>query len=202
MQSSVKKYMIFPAFLPWLLAIGGAIGTFVSLMLTIEEFHFLKNPSAPLSCDINPIVGCGSAMSTWQGHVFLGIPNQLFGIAAFAAIATLGVVLINNAKIPQWMWRALTAGLFGALLFVHWFIYQSIFVLERLCPYCMATWVVTIPMFWYTFLFALKSGYLKQLRIPAKAQSFMLAHHLDILFVWFLLIIALIVQHFWYYFAG
>ncbi|MFZ1484286.1 MAG: vitamin K epoxide reductase family protein [Candidatus Saccharimonadales bacterium] len=202
MQKTLKKFVTFPNFVPWLLAIGGSIGTLASLMLTIEEFHFIKNPTAPLSCDINPIVGCGSAMSTWQGHVLLGIPNQLFGIAVFAAIATLGVVLINNIKLPKWMWQSLTAGLFGALLFVHWFIYQSIYVLERLCPYCMATWVAVIPMFWYTFLFALKSGYLTRLRIPAKAQDFMLRHHLDILMVWFLIIVGLIVQHFWYYFAG
>lgn len=202
MQTSFKKILLFPNFLPWLLAIGGAIGTLASLMLTIEEFHFIKNPEAPLSCDINPIVGCGSAMSTWQGHVFFGIPNQLFGIAAFAAIATLGVVLLSKITLPKWIWQGLVAGLAGATLFVHWFIYQSIYVLERLCPYCMVTWVATIPMFWYAFLFALKSGYLKQLKIPAKAQKFMLTHHLDLLLVWFLVVILLILNHFWYFFAG
>ena len=35
------------------------------------------------------------------------------------------------------------------MVFVHWLIYQSVFVIGALCPYCMVVWAVTIPTFFY-----------------------------------------------------
>jgi len=188
-------------FVPWLLAIAGAIGAFASLMLSIEEFHHIKNPGAPLACDINPIVGCGSAMNTWQGHVFFGVPNQFLGLAMFTAVMTVGVAMLAGARFKRWFWLGLQGGLTAGLIFTHWFIYQSTFVLNRLCPYCMITWVVTITAFWYILLYGLRAEHFK---LPARYQrfaNFIHRHHFDILAVWFLAIIILILWRFWYYFG-
>jgi len=31
---------------------------------------------------------------------------------------------------------------------VHWLIFQSLYRIGALCPYCMVVWVVTITVFW------------------------------------------------------
>jgi hypothetical protein len=41
---------------------------------------------------------------------------------------------------------------------VIWLIAQSIFVLGTLCPWCMVTWVVTIPTFYVVTLHVLRAG--------------------------------------------
>ena len=46
----------------------------------------------------------------------------------------------------------------GAFAFVCWLIYQSIFALGTLCPWCMVVWTVTIPLFWAVTLYNLKAG--------------------------------------------
>ena len=42
--------------------------------------------------------------------------------------------------------RGLVAGCAGGLAFVAWFLFVSVTVLGKLCPYCMVIWAVTIPV--------------------------------------------------------
>ena len=44
------------------------------------------------------------------------------------------------------------------VVFVHWLIFQSLYVIGALCPYCMVVWAVTIPIFWYVTLHNLRSA--------------------------------------------
>ncbi len=74
-------------------------------------------------------------------------PNPLLGIASFAVVTTLGVVLLTGAVLPRWVWLGLQAGVTFGVVFVHWLIYQSLYVIGALCPYCMVVWAVTIPLF-------------------------------------------------------
>lgn len=180
-----------------ILAITGALGAFASLMLSIEEFIHLKNPNQSLNCDLNPLVGCGSILDTWQGHVFLGVPNQFWGLAAFSVLAMIGVLLIAKVQLPRWIWQGLQIGMLGGVLFVLWFIYQSMFVLNHLCPYCMLTWTVTLIAAWYTTIHNVKNANFK---IPARLQkiaSFSVRHHFDIIITIFLVIIMSILTRFW-----
>ncbi len=184
-----------------LLAVGG-LGAFASFMLVVEEFFHLKNPGVALGCDLNPVINCGAAMDAWQGHVFLGIPNQVFGLAMFSAILTIGVVLIAGANFKRWLWQAMYVGLGFGLLSVIWFIYESLYVLGYLCPYCMLSWVATIVGFWYALLYGIRAGHISAKGKLQRISNFSQRHHLDIIAFVFLLIIALILNRFWYYFAG
>ena len=40
------------------------------------------------------------------------------------------------------------AGATAGVVFIHWLIYQSVFRIEALRPYCVVVWVVTITAFW------------------------------------------------------
>lgn len=61
------------------LAVGGAIGFLAAFTLTVEKIALLKDPSYSPSCSINPVLSCGSVMTTSQAEVF-GFPNPLLGI--------------------------------------------------------------------------------------------------------------------------
>jgi len=65
----------------------------------------------------------------------------------------------------------------------------------------MVVWSITWPIFWYTTLYNLRE---KNVPTPEKLRgivSFAQKHHADILVAWYLLIIALILQNFWYYWS-
>jgi hypothetical protein len=60
-------------------------------------------------------------------------------------------------------------GVVGALVLVIYLITQSITVLNVLCPWCMVTWLVTIPTFWAVTFYNLKVG---NIPVPASVRQF------------------------------
>lgn len=183
---------------PWLLLIGGLTGLFSAIILTLEKIKLLKDPEAVLGCDLNPIIACGSVINTPQAEAF-GFPNPIIGIVGFSVVALIGGAILAEASFKRWFWLGLQFGVVFAVGFVHWLMFQSIFRINALCPYCMVVWSVTIPIFWYTTLYNLKAGYIKTPKQLQKIVVFAQKHHADILFIWYLAIIGVILNHFWYY---
>jgi uncharacterized membrane protein len=184
--------------LPFILLIGGAIGVLCAAILTIEKFHLLEHPGGKLGCDLNPIVACGPVINTHQASAF-GFPNPIIGLVGFGIIVTVGMALLAGATFKRWFWLGLQAGVLFGVSFVTWLQFETIFRIHALCPFCMVVWSVTIPIFWYTTLYNLRAGHIKT---PAKLRSvvsFAQKHHGDILISWFLIIIGVILHHFWYY---
>ncbi|HEU4807375.1 MAG TPA: vitamin K epoxide reductase family protein, partial [Homoserinimonas sp.] len=87
-----------------------------------------------------------------------GFPNPLIGIAGWAAVFAVGCLVLSGIRLAPWFWIAFTIGVTGALVFVCWLIGQSILVLGTLCPWCMVTWAVTIPLFWAVTLSGARDG--------------------------------------------
>ena len=184
--------------LPWVLALGGVVGLAAALVLTIEKIALIRDPGYIPSCSINPILSCGSIMKTAQSQVF-GFPNPLLGIAGFAVVTTTGMVLLSAARLPRWFWLGLLAGTALGVGFIHWLIYQSLYVIGALCPYCMAVWVITIPVFWYTTLACLSHGHLP---VPTRGQHLvqgLIRYHGVVLTAWYLIIAVAVLQAFWTY---
>lgn len=179
---------------PFILIVGGVIGFTASFILTVDEFKLLKNPGYTPGCNISPIISCGSIMKTEQSAV-LGFPNSLIGIGAFAAIIAIGLALVSGAKLPKRFWQTLLAGVAVAAVFVHWLIFQSLYRIGSLCPFCMAVWAATIAIFWYLVLYNLSFIRSKGSKLVRLVQK----HHGDVLVVWLLIIAALILKRFWYY---
>jgi uncharacterized membrane protein len=129
----------------WWVLIAGAIGLAASMTLTVEKIDILLNPSYQPSCNLNPIISCGSVMVTTQASL-LGFPNPLLGIVAFTVVLVAGVLAVAKVPIPQWFWIGLTAGIVVGTVFVHWLIFESLYRIGALCPYCMVVWVMTITL--------------------------------------------------------
>jgi uncharacterized membrane protein len=185
-------------YLPHVLTASGLVGVLASAALVVEEINLLKNPAQQLGCDLNPIIACGSVINTGQAAVF-GFPNPLLGVAGFGGLLAIGLALFAGAKFGKWFWQFMLAGLLFAAALVHWLIFQTIYSIGALCPFCMVVWVVTITSFWYVLVYSLRK---KNLKVPSrlkKVSVFAQKHHLDVLIIWFLVVIGLILNHFWYY---
>ncbi len=134
-----------PAPSAWWVLIAGVIGLVAAMALTVEKFKILLNPHYVPSCNLNPIVSCGSVMTTPQASV-LGFPNPLLGLVGFTVVLVTGVLAVTKVRLPQWYWIGLTLGTLIGAAMVHWLIFQSLYRIGALCPYCMVVWAVTIPL--------------------------------------------------------
>jgi uncharacterized membrane protein len=128
----------------WVL-IGGILGLAASFTLTVEKIALLKDPSYVPTCSLNPVLSCGSVMVTPQAGIF-GFPNPLIGIIAFTVVVVTGVLAVARVRLPQWYWVGLLIGTMLGAVFVHWLIFQSLYRIGALCPYCMVVWAVTMPL--------------------------------------------------------
>ena len=183
--------------LSWLLLLGGIIGTAAAFVLTVEKVALLTDPALVPSCNLNPVLNCGSIMRTDQAEAF-GFPNPLIGLATFPVLATTGAALLAGARLLRWYWLGLQIGVTLAVLFVGWLIFQSLYRIDALCPYCMVVWAVVIPTFWYVTLANLRLGC-----FPVSSKSRLgrtvLANRGVILTCVFVGLIGLVTHWFWDY---
>src|SRR5690625_4025299 len=49
-----------------LVLITGVLGTFASLELMLDHIRILADPDFTPACDINPLIGCGIFLQSWQ----------------------------------------------------------------------------------------------------------------------------------------
>ncbi len=180
----------------WLYVVGGGIGLVASFVLMVEKIALLADPSYVPTCSLNPVLSCGSVMATPQAAAF-GVANPLLGVTGFAMVLTAGAALAAGFRPPRWFWLAMQAGTTFGVGFVDWLIWQSLYSIGALCPYCMVVWAVTIPLFWYTTLHNLERGHLT----GRPSSAVLVRYHSAVLALWFVAIIAIIAARFWDYWS-
>lgn len=186
--------------LPWLLVICGTIGVVASVMITVEKFDLIKNPHYQPICNLNPIISCGSVMESKQASAF-GFMNTYIGLVGFPVVVTIGMAMLAGATFKRWFWLGLQLGLSLGLAFAYWLLFESMYRIRALCPYCLSVDVALTTVWWYVTLWNFQ---VDNLSVPTRLQrlsGFVKRHHADMLVLWFLLVVALILQHFWYYFG-
>jgi len=151
-----------PWFLIVILLASGIAGLWAAFALTLDKFAVLQaeidGVTADLDCNISVIVQCGANLQSWQGAVFFGIPNPVWGLMGWVAPLAVAVALLAGARFQRWFWLVFNLGLAGALAFCIWLMSQSIFVIGTLCPWCMLTWSAAILAFWTVSFWNLKQG--------------------------------------------
>ncbi len=178
----------------WVL-LAGIIGEVAAFVLTVEKVRQLQNPSYVPSCSINPVLSCGSVMLTKQASLF-GFPNPLLGIAAFSVVIVTGVLAVAGVRLPRWYWVGLAGGTLLGAVFVHWLIYQSLYEIGALCPYCMVVWVVTMAL-----LVVVASIALRPLAGGNKVVDALYQWRWPLYAVWITAIALLILDRFWSYWS-
>ena len=129
----------------WWVLIAGSMGLLFSMALTVEKIRILLDSDYVPPCNINPVLSCGSVMTTPQASL-LGFPNPLVGIAGFTVVVVTGVLAVAKVPLPRWYWLGLALGTLSGAVFVHWLIFQSLYRIGALCPYCMVVWADTITL--------------------------------------------------------
>lgn len=183
--------------LPYIYILAAVVGLAASFVLTYDKIHYLKDPSYVPSCNINPIISCGSVMKTQQADL-LGVPNTIYGIAGFSALLLLGLVLATGSKLNKNLWRLVNGAVFlGFTLFIYLF-FEGVYRINAICPYCFAVWVVMPPVLLYTTIYNLEAGNIK-LGLNTKIKDFLLRYHWEILTSWYVIFFGMLLTHFWYY---
>lgn len=186
--------------LAWLLLIGGILGTIAAGVLTVEKIALLTDTAYVPSCSLNPVLNCGSIMRTDQAEAF-GFPNPLLGLAAFPVLAATGAGLLAGARYRRWYWLCLQAGVTLGAVFVVWLIFQSLYRINALCPYCMVVWAVVIPTFWAVTATNAAQGTFGD-RVPSTRLAQSLGYYQPVLIATaFVIVAALITERFWDYWS-
>lgn len=197
---SVKNLNLRKA-LPWILLIGGIIGYACAFIIMWDKVKLADNPNYIPSCSLDPVVSCGSVMKSAQAHAF-GFPNPFIGLGAFPAVAVVGGAMLAGARFKRWFWLTLQGGYTLGLIFAYWLLYESVYRIHALCPYCLGIDVVMTITFWYLTLYNIDQKNIPLLKgKPQKIYDWVRRHHLDLLVTWFIIIIAVILKHFWYYYG-
>jgi uncharacterized membrane protein len=194
------KYRLNQTF-PFIVLACGIIGLIASLILVHDTLAVSQNAHYVPSCNLNPVLSCGNVINA-PGDKILGLPYPYYGIAAFSILIGSGAGMLAGAKYKKWYWLTfqvlMTIGTVGAYLLLL----KSIYKIHSLCPFCLSVDVATTILFWYTtlYVFGLQDIRVRNAKLNA-VYFWVRRHHLDILILWFLLVIAFILKHFWYYYG-
>jgi uncharacterized membrane protein len=177
----------------WVL-IAGVLGLASALTLTVEKIEILINPDYVPSCSINPVLSCGSVMVTPQASAF-GFPNPLIGIVGFTVVLVTAVLALAKVRLPRWYWAGLATGTLLGVAFIHWLIFQSLYRIGALCPYCMVVWAVTIPLLVVVASIAL------QPRLEHGVAGVLHQWRWSLVTLWFAALVLMILARFWDYWS-
>ena len=181
-----------------LLLIAGSVGFTAAFVLIVEKMALLADAGYVPSCSLNPVLSCGSIMKTPQAEVF-GFPNPLIGVAAFPVVAATGAAVLAGARFARWYWIGLQIGVTAGVMLIGWLIFQSLYRINALCPYCMVVWTVMVPLFLYVTLRNARAGTLGHRAQVSRLTSVIAEWHLLVLTVIATVILALVAHRFWYY---
>jgi uncharacterized membrane protein len=140
-------------------------------------------------------------MKTEQASL-LGVPNPIFGLVGFAVLTTIGTCLLAGATFKRWLWLGIQAGLSLGIIFMHYLFFQGVYRIGAVCPWCFIIWIIMIPCFWLLSVYNLRQ---KNLVLPGgwgrQVTMFASANTGNILLLWYIIIFAILLQRFWYYWS-
>lgn len=178
------------------LVVAGILGFAAAFELTVDKIRLLIDPAFVPSCNLSPILSCGSVMRTAQASVF-GFANSIIGVGAFAVVAAIGFGILAGARFRGWYWIGLQLGALFGIGFVHWLAFQSMFRIGALCPWCMVVWTVTIPTFLSVTAYVTRTGRLGRGAVPF--GRFLRRHNAELLILWYLVFVLAAGVRFWSY---
>jgi uncharacterized membrane protein len=174
------------------------VGLAAAFILMLEKIELLKNPAAQLSCNINPVVSCGSVILSKQAEAF-GFANPIIGLVSFAVIITIGMGMLAGAKYKRWFWLGLQSGTIFGALFITWLFYEAVYQIKALCPYCIVVWAMVIPLFVYVTRYNILEGNIKVSKPLQGVSRWFCENAWFIVALWYLAIFTAILMQFWYY---
>lgn len=168
-----------------------------SFVLAIDAVTLAGDRDAVFSCDINAVVSCGTVGSSWQASV-LGFPNAFLGLISEPVVLTLAVAGIAGVRFPRWLMLTAQAGCTVGLGLAYWLLYQAIFHIGAVCPWCLLVTVATTFVFVELTRVNVLHGNLPLTRTSRRVLEEVIRHRLDVLavMVWLCGILLLLVTRY------
>lgn len=185
---------------PKILVYGSLIGLIASFWQAAERIHMLKNPGIELSCNLNPVVDCGSVLGNSQAAVF-GPPNAFIGMVVFSLLFAFGLQRISGGSWTSFVSKVAVIFSIIIMSFSIWFFSVSLYSIGKVCIFCVFIWAVSMPIGIYGVKDYLEnkkslSGFQKSI------SNFLQKHHFTLLVVIYTVLISLYLLRFReYYFA-
>lgn len=129
-----------------LIVIFSALALLAAFQLSVDKIHTLENPGIKLECNINSVLNCASVMKSPQAEL-LGFPNSFIGMMGFAVLLFFGISGLMGVRYNKAVLRLLLAGGAAALIFAFWLFFESLYVIQILCPWCLLTTTSTTIAF-------------------------------------------------------
>jgi len=120
-----------------IVAVFAAVGLLCSLILSVEKFQLLQNPNQALPCSINAFINCTTVMNTPEASL-LGFPNSFIGMMAYSVLLTVAIAYLFGAKLPRNFMALAQLGVTVEIIFAYWLFFDSVFMIQALCPFCLA----------------------------------------------------------------
>lgn len=120
----------------WAIVGGSGLGLAASFLQMLEKITLLKNPTAPLSCNLNSVFSCTNVLNAWQSSVF-GFPNSLMCIVFFSLVLGIGLAGLTGSKLNKKLRFTMQGLALFFLAFGTWFLLESTYVIKSLCIFCI-----------------------------------------------------------------
>jgi uncharacterized membrane protein len=199
-QNSTNKSTWLDQWYPKILLVSSLFALVASFWQAAERIHMLKNPTVPLNCNLNPIIDCGGVMSHRLAALF-GFPNTFIGMVMFSMLLASALVLLSGSSFKKSFHKFVLALSTIAIGFSAWFFWASLYVIGKICIFCLAIWPASIILFWYGLLY----WFSKQDQLSAgrkKFYKFGMRNHWFVVFCVFLLMLTLFLLRFRDYYFG
>ncbi len=177
------------------LLVASVFALIASFVLSIEELRLIKDPDAVLSCSFNLVLNCAGVMDTWQASVFFGVPNMFIGLMAFPVIITVAVAALwGGARFTRGFMVAMNVGVLLGTVFAYWLFFNSVYVIEILCPWCLIVTTACTLMLAAVTHMTLKENYLGIAKKTNKTVQIFLKkdYHKLLVASWIVIMIALV----------
>jgi uncharacterized membrane protein len=178
----------------WVMLFSALAALIAAFVLSVEKIHLLQTPDAVLSCSFNLVLNCSTVMQSAQSHVFFNIPNMFIGMVAFPVIVTVAVAALWGVKFPKKFLVTANIGVLLGTIFSYWLFFQSVYVIQVLCPWCLiVTTSCTFMLAAFTHLNLKENNFGFNKNLNEKVQKFLKGgYHQLIVASWLVLMVALV----------
>lgn len=186
-----KKESFTPIYVTML--IFGIIGFLAAFTLSIEKLELLQHPDAKLSCSLNVVLNCASVMKTPQATVF-GFPNSYLGIMGFAIVIAVAMGGLLGVRYSR-SYLLIAKFFYGlGLIFAYWLFFQSVYVIQVLCPWCLlVTLSTTLVFYTIDYLNLRQNNFGLSKETNKKVQTFLDKGYDKLIYAtWIVLLVALV----------
>lgn len=174
------------------LVLAGGVGLLAAFVLLLEKLRLLADPAYVPSCSIDAVLSCGTVMRSGQAEAF-GVPNPLLGLVGFSVVVATGTALLAGGRFATWFWLGLQAGVVAGAAFCGWLVFQTLYRIGALCPYCLAVWAAVVPISWYVTVHNVRAG---RLPVGRRLRTAVQDYHLLGLLLAYVALGALVVDRF------